>query len=58
MKILLKSVLISDASSSFFGAKKDILIEDGIYSNIADSIQDADAQVIQIDGLHLGNCLI
>jgi dihydroorotase len=53
MKILLKSVLISDASSSFFGAKKDILIEDGIYSNIADSIQDADAQVIQIDGLQI-----
>ena len=53
MKILLKSVLISDASSSFFGAIKDILIEDGIYSNIADSIQDADAQVIQIDGLQI-----
>ena len=53
MKILLKSVHISDASSSFFGTKKDVLIEDGVYRNIADSIQDADAQVIQIDGLQI-----
>ncbi len=53
MKILLKSVHISDASSSFFGTKKDILIENGRYVKIEDSIEDADAQLIAIDGLQI-----
>jgi dihydroorotase len=53
MKILLKSVLISDASSSFFGKTKDILIEDGVYLKIEDSISDADAQIIQHNGLQI-----
>lgn len=53
MKILLKSVLISDASSSFFGTKKDILIENGIYRNIEDSIEDPEAQVIDIEELQI-----
>ena len=53
MKILLKSVVISDASSSFFGKTKDILIEDGVYLKIEDSISDADAQIIQHNGLQI-----
>lgn len=53
MKILLKSVLISDASSSFFGTKKDVLIENGIYRNIEDSIEDPEAQVIDIEELQI-----
>jgi len=53
MKILLKSVLISDASSSFFGKTKDILIEDGVYLKIEDSISDADSQIIQHNGLQI-----
>ena len=53
MKILLKSVLISDASSSFFGKTKDILIEDGVYLKIEDSISDADAQIIQHNRLQI-----
>jgi dihydroorotase len=53
MKILLKSVLISDASSSFFGKTKDILIEDGVYLKIEDSISDAAAQIIQHNGLQI-----
>jgi dihydroorotase len=53
MKILLKSVLISDASSSFFGKTKDILIENGIYLKIEDSILDEEAQIIQHNGLQI-----
>jgi dihydroorotase len=53
MKILLKSVLISDASSSFFGKTKDILIENGVYLKIEDSISDAAAQIIQHNGLQI-----
>jgi dihydroorotase len=53
MKILLKSVLVSDASSSHFGKTKDILIENGIYKKIEDSISDSDAQIIDIKGLQI-----
>jgi dihydroorotase len=53
MKILLKSVLISDASSSYFGKTKDILIEDGIYLKIEDSIEDSTAQIIQHEGMQI-----
>jgi dihydroorotase len=53
MKILLKSVLISDASSSFFGQTKDLLIENGIYLKIEDSIFDEEAQIIQHEGLQI-----
>lgn len=53
MKILLKSVLVSDASSSYFGKKKDILIENGIYKKIEDSISDTDAQIIESNGLQI-----
>jgi dihydroorotase len=53
MKILLKSVLVSDASSSFFGKTKDILIENGIYVKIEDSILDNDAQIIQHQALQI-----
>jgi len=53
MKILLKSVLVSDASSSHFGKTKDILIENGIYKKIEDSISDTEAQIIDINGLQI-----
>ena len=53
MKILLKSVLISDASSSFFGKIKDILIENGIYLKIEDYILDEEAQMIQLNGMQI-----
>ena len=39
MNLLLKNVLIADASSSFFQQQKDILIVDGIIHQIEDTIQ-------------------
>jgi len=53
MKILIKSVLISDASSSYFGTKKDILIEEGLYKQIEDKIDSQDAQIIEIENLQI-----
>lgn len=53
MKILLKSVLVSDASSSYFGKTKDILIENGKYKKIEDSISEIDAKIIDINGLQI-----
>jgi dihydroorotase len=53
MKILIKSVLISDASSSHFGLKKDILIEDGFFKQIEDKIKSEDAQIIEIENLQI-----
>ncbi|MBM3452469.1 MAG: dihydroorotase [Bacteroidetes bacterium] len=53
MKILLKSVLISDASSSYFGKIKDILIYNGRYQKIEDSISETNAKVIQHKGLQI-----
>lgn len=51
MKILLKSAHIFDAASSFNNTKQDLLIEDGLITQIAPSIESADA--IKVESAHL-----
>jgi len=50
MNILLKQVTIADPNSPFNGAVKDILIENGIIKQIADSIT-ADSEVTELAGV-------
>lgn len=51
MRIVIKQATIISTSSPFNGKIKDILIEDGIISKIADSINDQVDKTIQQDGL-------
>jgi len=51
MKILLKQVTIADPLSSFNGSVKDILIIDGIVSQVADSIADESGAYIVNNGI-------
>lgn len=53
MKILLKSAKILDKSSEFDNQIKDILIENGHYIAIENTISDADALEIQSENLHV-----
>ena len=54
MNILLQSVKIIDPKSPFHQQTKDVLIENGIISNIGESIKSTSQhQVINIPGLHL-----
>jgi dihydroorotase len=46
MKVILQQVVINDPRSPFHGSRQDILISDGIISNIAPSIHLGDARVI------------
>ncbi len=46
MKLLLKQVIISDKHSPFNGQQKDILIENGLITSIANDIDQSDAQVV------------
>ncbi len=52
MRILLKSVKIVDSASEFNGQTKDILIENGIIQQIADSIESPTDQTIIGEDLH------
>lgn len=47
MKYLLKAVKIFDKTSSFHETKKDILIENGIFTKIEDTIADDDAIMVE-----------
>lgn len=47
MKLLLKQVTISDTSSPYNGLIKDILIENSLITNIADTVEGNDEQVIE-----------
>ncbi|MBS1755211.1 MAG: dihydroorotase [Ferruginibacter sp.] len=51
MRIVIKQATIISTSSPFNGKIKDILIEDGIITKIADSINDHPDKIIQQDGL-------
>lgn len=51
MRIVIKQATIISTSSPFNGKIKDILIEDGIITKIADSINDHPEKTIQQDGL-------
>ncbi len=54
MNLLLKSATIIDNSSPFHFQKKDILIENGIISKIANSINvDTSIKEVQFDNLHI-----
>src|SRR5690554_8112454 len=53
MKVLLKNTTILDKASSHFNQKRDILIDNGIISSISESINDAEAQVIESDDLYV-----
>ena len=54
MNILIKSATIIDPSSEFHNKTQDLLIEDGIISKIANSIENAKGfQEIQLDNLHI-----
>jgi len=53
MKLLLKGAKILDKSSEFDNQIKDILIENGHYVAIENSITDADALEIQSENLHV-----
>ena len=53
MKILLKSCQIIDSNSEYHQQKKDILIEDGVITQIEDKIEKEVEQVIEIEGLHV-----
>lgn len=53
MQILLKSVQISAPSSPYHGQQQDILIENGIISQIGSSITASQAQVISGNNLHV-----
>lgn len=53
MKILIKSCKILDRNSPFNGAKKDVLVEDGIITKIQDKIDSEVDQEITFNDLHL-----
>lgn len=53
MNILLKSVKITDSNSAFNGQTKDIFVENGIITEIADSISKSANQVISGENLHI-----
>lgn len=53
MKVLLRNAKITSSSSPFNGQSKDILIEDGVITRIADQIFQDDAKLIAFDNLHV-----
>ncbi|MGV8992871.1 MAG: dihydroorotase [Flavobacterium sp.] len=56
MKIIIKAATIIDAASPFNNKKIDLLIEDGVISNIAESINnDSDIQELTLDNLHISS---
>jgi len=53
MKVLIKKATILDAGSKYHKQTKDLLIENGVIVNIADSIDSADAEIFKAENLHL-----
>jgi dihydroorotase len=53
MRVLIRQAIIVNASSPFNGQTKDIFIEDGFITSIADGITENADQLIQQDGLHV-----
>ncbi|QRR02207.1 dihydroorotase [Dyadobacter sandarakinus] len=52
MKLLIRSVRITDAASPYDGQIKDLLIEDGLIRQIGENLEAGEAQVLQASGLH------
>jgi dihydroorotase len=55
MKILLKNATIIHEKSPFHNQKKDVLVVDGILSQIEDHLDSADATLIEFKDLHLSS---
>ena len=56
MKIIIKAATIIDASSPFNNKKIDLLIKDGIISNIAETIDnDANLEELSLENLHISS---
>ena len=56
MKIIIKAATILDAASPFNNKKIDLLIEDGIISNMAESIEnDSNIEEITLEDLHISS---
>lgn len=56
MKIIIKAATIIDAASPFNNKKIDLLIEDGVISNIAESISnDSNIDELTLDNLHISS---
>ncbi len=53
MKALIQQAIIIDRTSPFHGKQHDILIENGVITRIASSIEAKDATVIHAPGLHV-----
>lgn len=53
MKILIKKASILDASSKHHNQSKDLLIENGIITKIADTINDDAAEIFEAENLHI-----
>ena len=53
MKILLKNATFIDPKSTFHFSSKDILIQDGIISEIDDEIIDDEAKIISLSLIHI-----
>jgi len=53
MKTLIKKATILDASSKHHQQTKDLLIENGMIVNIADSINNTDAEIFEAENLHI-----
>src|SRR5436305_1948626 len=51
MKFLIKQAYITDPHSPYHHSRKDIFIDDGIITTIADNIDTASDQVLQLAGL-------
>jgi dihydroorotase len=58
MKVLIKNATILDRKSEYFNEVRDILIVDGIITEIETSITDNDAQIIESDSLHISQSWI
>lgn len=53
MKIIIKNATILDSTSEFHQQKKDILVDNGIITEISTSIESTDAQIVSAEDLHI-----
>ncbi|MDQ6762284.1 MAG: dihydroorotase, partial [Bacteroidota bacterium] len=53
MKVFIKDAILLSPSSPFHGQSKDILIEDGIITEIGNNLDAGNAQIIEASGLHV-----
>jgi dihydroorotase len=53
MRVLIKNATVLSGSSPFHGKSRDILIEDGIISEIGNDLNSSADTTIEIDGLHI-----